>query len=372
MQNTWPVVALAAIVAIIVGAVIGLRRSGDATQRRAIVWSLCSIALVAVACCVAAAFGVLASTSWLFAALLVVAPAAAYACAVVFAPVKDRVSFSSSQVGRIGTTAPSRKAGARRGSSVASSRAGETDRAGSRQPRFVPLGEPGQKLWETEPALPFDEVELALSAEPAIEPTAAPAVEPVAPLRDAGLAVAVEPVAEVAAPCVLESESEPLPEPMPEPMPEPASEPLSVSKSEQQPEPQPEPEPLSEPEPQLEPEPVSEPEPQLEPEPVSEPSSASTSVNATRTLEPTSDECFQKAAAFKARGLHVPAARLFAEAAMLADGDTARRRARFEELACYVKSNQPEKARPLVDSLSRSSVLTKAERVKLEAAGRLL
>ena len=108
-----------------------------------------------------------------------------------------------------------------------------------------------------------------------------------------------------------------------------------------------------------EPEPVFAPvpEPQLAPAPA----------------QPTFDDFFSKATALKERGAHKVAARVFAESAAHAATGQDVRRARFEELTCYVKAGQPDRARVLAEELrAKTGTMTRVERIKLDAVLRTL
>ena len=115
--------------------------------------------------------------------------------------------------------------------------------------------------------------------------------------------------------------------------------------------------PLLQPYPAPQPRPVSEPEPQLEPRP----------------QQPSYEDSLAKARSLKAKGEPAIAARLFAQAADLAADDSVRRSARFEQLACLVKSNAAAQAQVLAEQLRADSApLTVAERVKLDAVARMM
>lgn len=88
------------------------------------------------------------------------------------------------------------------------------------------------------------------------------------------------------------------------------------------------------------------------------------------TREARFEEFLAKARNLRDKGLYPVAARLYGEAAAAAEGADARR-ARFEEMACYVKAGQHDKARSLAAELRTSSVLTRVERIKLDAVERM-
>jgi hypothetical protein len=145
-----------------------------------------------------------------------------------------------------------------------------------------------------------------------------------------------------------ELEPEPEPEPVPEPLlpePEPEPEPLLSElepKLELEPEPKPELElelePEPEPEPELELEPVL-PEEELVPEPEPEPEPAPAMAQAGfRTY-------YDKAKLFKDKGLWPVAARLFEEAASVADNLSDKDRALRAALYSYLKAKNSEKVR---------------------------
>ena len=82
-------------------------------------------------------------------------------------------------------------------------------------------------------------------------------------------------------------------------------------------------------------------------------------------------EIMDKAQSLRERGMHPVAARLYAQAAETAPRGDAQRQARFEEIACYVKAGQNDKARALAAQLRTSNVLTRVERIKLDAIERM-
>ena len=157
---------------------------------------------------------------------------------------------------------------------------------------------------------------------------------------------------------VLASEPEPVPASEPEPAATPELEPVAA------PEPEPMPEPAAiavpEPEPAVTAAPAATPEP--EPIATSEPAPAASS---------SYDGFCAKAQSLRERGVYPIAARLFAEAAAAAPTPDEARRARFDELACYVKAGDGDKARAVAAELRQSSVLTRVERMKLDAVERM-
>ncbi len=220
-----------------------------------------------------------------------------------------------------------------------------------------------EPMREPEPAfVPASEAELAASSKPtwevfsfASEAELEPASEPEpAAARAAEEAPAVEPAFE--------------PEPVVAAAPEPEPEPAVVIESEPLPEPEPAIIPEPEPEPAFVPEPeparIATPEPEPAPEPIatSEPTPAAAS---------SYDGFCAKAQSLRERGVYPIAARLFAEAAAAAPTPDEARRARFDELACYVKAGDGAKARAVAAELRQSSVLTRVERMKLDAVERM-
>lgn len=79
----------------------------------------------------------------------------------------------------------------------------------------------------------------------------------------------------------------------------------------------------------------------------------------------------EKAEGLRAKGLFPVAARLYGEAAQVASNHADAHRAQFDEIACYVKCGQSEKARELAGKLRASRVLTRVERIKLDAIERM-
>ena len=59
------------------------------------------------------------------------------------------------------------------------------------------------------------------------------------------------------------------------------------------------------------------------------------------------------------------------EAAALAPNANEARNSHFEELACYVKAGDAAKAKEIAAKLRQSSVLTRFERIKLDAVERM-
>ncbi len=219
------------------------------------------------------------------------------------------------------------------------------------------------------------------NVEPALKPKAEPMSEPtplseqktgpIVGLKPESVAEA-KPIPEV----IVESQSELLPKPaqMPAPTPEPVE---SVSV----PVPKPEPAPVSAPVPESVPAPEPKPEPELifelasEPEPVSEPMPEPESEPEPVPIPEPKPSAFEKfslkAQNLKSQGSYQVAARLFAEAAKSAPNPSDARRAQFDELACYVSAQEGSKARALASQLRNSKVLTKVERIKLDAVERM-
>lgn len=121
------------------------------------------------------------------------------------------------------------------------------------------------------------------------------------------------------------------------------------------------------------PAPVAVPEP-VAPAPAPEPEPTPAAVPAPGPAT-TRDACYEeflgKAQGLRDKGLFPVAARLYGEAAAAASSSADARRARFEEMACYVKAGQGDKARALAAELRRASVLTRVERIKLDAVERM-
>ena len=62
---------------------------------------------------------------------------------------------------------------------------------------------------------------------------------------------------------------------------------------------------------------------------------------------------------------------LYEEAAAIAPNANASREAQFDGLSCYVKANDVKKAKEIAAKLRQSSVLTRFERIKLDAVERM-
>lgn len=90
------------------------------------------------------------------------------------------------------------------------------------------------------------------------------------------------------------------------------------------------------------------------------------------TTPPICEKYFEKAMLLKDAGALLVAANLFAASAAQADSSFDRRHARFEELSCYVKAGEAERARALAHELrAQTGTMTKVERVKLDAVLRM-
>lgn len=78
-----------------------------------------------------------------------------------------------------------------------------------------------------------------------------------------------------------------------------------------------------------------------------------------------------RATALRDQSAYAIAAMLFEEAAALAPNANEARNSHFEELACYVKAGDAAKAKEIAAKLRQSSVLTRFERIKLDAVERM-
>ncbi|WP_282192014.1 tetratricopeptide repeat protein [Adlercreutzia caecimuris] len=229
----------------------------------------------------------------------------------------------------------------------------------------------------------------------ALDFTAARAFTPAAPVRTKAVpsSVSQAPAAPVAAsvptaspaPAVSAPEPTPTPAPAPAPAPEPAfavtsAAPESAAPIAGVPAPAPAAQPQIAPQPAPAPQPAiapTAPEPAPEPAPLSAPGievpadfvPAAPAPASTR--EARFEEFLAKAQGLRDKGLYPVAARLYGEAAAAAPQGSDARRARFEEMACYVKAGQGDKARALAAELRTSSVLTRVERIKLDAVERM-
>lgn len=237
---------------------------------------------------------------------------------------------------------------------------------------------------------PSDDSQLELDftavPEPAPVPPAAPAPaaasEPIPVRPEPAVAPAPAPVAAPepvpAAPVVVAEptpvRSEPAPAPASEPAAEPVAAPAPVAVPQPAPAPKPQPAPAPAPRPQAAPAP--QPAPALAPQPepdhgIQVPADfVPAAVAPASTREARFEEFLAKAQSLRDKGLYPVAARLYGEAAAAAEGADARR-ARFEEMACYVKAGQSDKARALAAELRHASVLTRVERIKLDAVERM-
>lgn len=338
MQYLWLAIASAVVVAV-VGAVIGIRRSTGTVQNRAIALSFGTLGFVGIAACAVAMNG-FEEFAPVFALAIVGFPLAVYAVVVVTA---------GGEGASIGRVRPASRA-----------RSGATA-ARYRQIVHMPVSDFPPK------------VESRHRAPDAIRAASAKAAED-CPKRQAG--ASFEGAFELAV--VLDSQSKPepkmdmklAPEPQQSPAPrsvpliEPLVEPAAESKSEPAVKPAAEPEKPQPIELALKPQRKSEPRPQPAPAP-------------RQALAQSRDlsfaMCFDKAILLKEAGAFLAAARLFAESADHAASSGCRRRARFEELSCYVRADQAERARTLACALrEQTGTMTKIERVKLDAVLRML
>lgn len=78
-----------------------------------------------------------------------------------------------------------------------------------------------------------------------------------------------------------------------------------------------------------------------------------------------------RAAALRDQGAYAIAAMLYEEAAAIAPNANASREAQFDGLSCYVKAGDVKKAKEIAAKLRQSSVLTRFERIKLDAVERM-
>ncbi|TGY74407.1 hypothetical protein E5332_02850 [Enterorhabdus sp. NM05_H27] len=108
--------------------------------------------------------------------------------------------------------------------------------------------------------------------------------------------------------------------------------------------------------------------PATAPVPAAEPATAPAAAS---TRDARYNEFITKAQGLRDKGLFPVAARLYGEAAAAASSTSEARRARFEEMACYVKAGQGDRARALAAELRNASVLTRIERIKLDAVERM-
>lgn len=110
-----------------------------------------------------------------------------------------------------------------------------------------------------------------------------------------------------------------------------------------------------------------------EPAPAPEPPAAPAPVKPKPKQSPaeTFAEFSKRAAALRDQGAYAIAAMLYEEAAALAPSANEMRDTQFDELACYVKAGDVKKAKALASKLRQSSVLTRFERIKLDAVERM-
>ncbi len=124
-------------------------------------------------------------------------------------------------------------------------------------------------------------------------------------------------------------------------------------------------------EPAPKPEPTPAPQPAPAPEPKPKPAAKPAPAPAKKTPADHFAEFSARAAALRDQGAYAIAAMLFEEAAALAPNANEARNTHFEELACYVKAGDAAKAKEIAAKLRQSSVLTRFERIKLDAVERM-
>lgn len=117
--------------------------------------------------------------------------------------------------------------------------------------------------------------------------------------------------------------------------------------------------------------PAATPAPAPTPEPTPKPTAKPASAPAKKTPADHFAEFSARAAALRDQGAYAIAAMLFEEAAALAPNANEARNTHFEELACYVKAGDAAKAKETAAKLRQSSVLTRFERIKLDAVERM-
>lgn len=422
MQNTWLGIALMALV-IVAGVVIGIKMSKGVAQRRAVIAAFVVMTLVIAVFFAVAIVLSQQGTAPLFAIACLVLPAAAYALVVRSAGKKAGARAAQRPTTRRSEGRASADVPKAPGTSVAPAMAplptyGLDATEGQKNPvAYATVGEaaeePGAEIepasrrsqqgFAPEPPAPAvedrtfeaEDEEFAADAA-AVLPQTQPAEEPIAdafaatPLpqvESAGTRVADEPD-------FLPAQAQPDGERDTDAA-DKETEPISESESELAPEPEQGLEAnaqleISQPQQDFTPEPaapavggvaaVSAPEP---PAPAVEGTAAESVAAATATPAPSAlevepviaptpyEKLSQKAGVFKGRDQYTVAARLFAEAAGCAPDATSRRQAKFDELSCYVKADDAEKALALAVELHKSSVLTRVERIKLDAVARM-
>lgn len=100
------------------------------------------------------------------------------------------------------------------------------------------------------------------------------------------------------------------------------------------------------------------------------PSSTAATAPDAEPSDPFADFC-RKANALRDQGSYAVAAIIFNKAAASAPTSKEARTAQFDELSCYVKAGETSKAKALAAQLRQSSVLTRFERIKLDAIERM-
>lgn len=113
------------------------------------------------------------------------------------------------------------------------------------------------------------------------------------------------------------------------------------------------------------------PAPAPTPEPTPKPTAKAASAPAKKAPVDHFAEFSARATALRDQGAYAIAAMLFEEAAALAPNANEARNSHFEELACYVKAGDAAKAKEIAAKLRQSSVLTRFERIKLDAVERM-
>lgn len=117
--------------------------------------------------------------------------------------------------------------------------------------------------------------------------------------------------------------------------------------------------------------PAATPAPAPTPEPTPKPTAKAASAPAKKAPVDHFAEFSARATALRDQGAYAIAAMLFEEAAALAPNANEAHNSHFEELACYVKAGDAAKAKEIAAKLRQSSVLTRFERIKLDAVERM-
>lgn len=343
MHYLWLAIASTVIVAVL-GAVYSMGRITETMQKKAATLSFGMLGFVGVASCAVVMNG-FGNFAWVLAFLIAVLPTVVYAFAISSAKSENNQAFQ--------VLASHRKASGSTRERPFSALDSPVAALNERARIDVSGGRAGAMHAQATSARRVERERTIREVQPVREPERARVAE-----------ICPAPAASIAAPASV-------PAPAPEPTPTPASAPApALAPKAVEPSLQMVRAPLPAASLQEKPVPEPTPRPKSEPARVLHPDPGRAPVRPTNP--PICEKYFEKAMLLKDAGALLVAANLFAASAAQADSSLDRRHARFEELSCYVKAGEAERARTLAQELrAQTGTMTKVERVKLDAVLRM-